>query len=79
MLKVWLTIKQMGFTREQPVLVDTSNPTDAVNKLFAYGASDPAKEYLVPFATTRSDLTMGRDAPRTGIQTNIKKFHDSTV
>lgn len=79
MLKVWLTIKQMGFTRERFVLVDTSNPADSVSTLFAYGADDSAKEYFVPFATTRSDLTMGRDAPRTGIQTNIKKFHDSTV
>ncbi|AOK28678.1 MULTISPECIES: AAA family ATPase [Burkholderia] len=79
MLKVWFTLKQMGFKREKSVLVDTGNPTDAVNALFSYGASDTAKEYFVPFATTRSDLTMGRDAPRTGIQTNIKKFHDSTV
>jgi len=79
MLKVWLTLKQMGFEREHSVLVDTNNPLGAVERLFAYGASDHAKEYFVPFAATRSDLTMGRDAPRTGIQTNIKKFHDGTV
>ncbi|CAB5114051.1 5-methylcytosine-specific restriction enzyme B [Burkholderia cenocepacia] len=79
MLKVWFTIKKMGFTRDRSVLIDTSNPTEAVERLFSYGASDTAKEYFVPFATTRSDLTMGKDAPRTVIQTNIKKFHDSTV
>jgi 5-methylcytosine-specific restriction protein B len=79
MLKVWLTLKQMGFTRENSVLVDTQNPAEAVQALFSYSSSDPSKEYFVPFATTRSDLTMGRDASRTIIQTNIKKFHDSTV
>lgn len=79
MLKVWLTIKQMGFTREKPVLVDTSNPSKALDILFSYKSSDPAKQYFVPFARTPSDLTMGQDAARTGIQTNIKKFHDSTV
>lgn len=79
MLKVWFTLKQMGFTRETPVFVDTMSPSDAVIRLFGYESTDIQKEYFVPFSTTRSDLTMGRDAPRTVIQTNIKKFHDATV
>jgi 5-methylcytosine-specific restriction protein B len=79
MLKVWLTLKQMGFGRQQSVLVDTSNPQDSLRKLFSYGSSDSTREFFVPFAPSRSDLTMGREAARTGIQTNIKKFHDATV
>lgn len=79
MLKVWFTLKQMGFDVETSVLVDTSKPHDSLKKLFSYESSDPAKEFFVPFAAKRSDLTMGRDAARSVIQTNIKKFHDATV
>src|SRR6185312_3735082 len=79
MLKVWFTLKQMGFDVENPVLVDTSNPHESLRKLFSYGSSDPTKEFFVPFAAKRSDLTMRRDAARAVIQTNIEKFHDATV
>jgi 5-methylcytosine-specific restriction enzyme B len=75
MLKVWLTLKVMGLSDGNSVVIDTKNSEQAVSRLFSYGADD----YFVPFATTRSDLKMARDAPRSHIQTNIKKFRDRTV
>lgn len=75
MLKIWFCLKQMGMTREQPVKVDTSSPTDSLKKLFAYG--DPEGNFLVPFAHTDRFLTMKSDAARSIIQTNIVRWVES--
>ena len=79
MLKVWLTLKQKGLTEEQSVTINTTNSEAELARLFDYFAADRAKKFFVPFAKTRSELTLAHDAARSHIQTNIKKFLDGTV
>lgn len=75
MLKIWFTLKQMGMQVDNPVLVDTSSPTEALKRLFAYG--DPNDDFFVPFAHTDRFLTMKKDAARSIVQTNIVRWCES--
>lgn len=72
LLKIWFTLKEMGMTAEQPVLIDTSSSHDALVRLFAYGS--PTGEYFIPFAHTERFMTMKADADRSIIQTNINRW-----
>lgn len=76
-LKVWLTLKQMGLEVSKPVEVDTSNSTEALQRLFAYGHSDG--QFYVPFAQQGRFLTMASDASRSIVQTTLKKWRDKTI
>lgn len=79
MLRIWLTLKQMGLRPDHPVSIDTSNSTPALQRLFSYG--HPEQDLYVPFAHTTRYLTMKHDAARSIIQTNINRWavSDSVV
>lgn len=72
MLKIWLTLKQMGMTSDQHVVIDTSSSRDALIRLFSYG--NPAGDYFIPFAHTPRFMTMKSDADRSIIQTNLVRW-----
>ncbi len=76
LLKIWLTLKQMGLRDgSPPVLVTTSSPNDALVRLFSYG--DPNGGLYVPFSHTRRFMTMASDAGRSIIQTTIQRWKSS--
>jgi len=76
MLKIWLVLKQMGLAiGEPPVLVTTSSPTEALERLFGFG--DPDGQFFVPFAHTTRFATMKGDAARSIVQTNVRRWQDS--
>lgn len=77
MLKIWFVLKAMGLTRSQDIVVDTSNSTPFLKKLFRSG--DPTGSFFVPFAHTERFAFMKSDAARSIIQTNCKKWIDGTV
>src|SRR5215212_5412233 len=69
-LKIWLTLKQMGLDVENPVKVNTRNPTYPLQRLFAYG--HPNGRLYVPFAHTKNLLTMAPEAGRSIVQTMLQ-------
>ena len=75
LLKIWFTLKQMGFGVNQSVEIDTANSTSSLQRLFSYG--DPDGQLYVPFAHTPRYLTMKGDASRSIIQTNIQRWATS--
>lgn len=75
MLRIWLTLKQMGLDADHPVRVDTSNSTDALKRLFGYG--DPRGKFFIPFAHTQRYFTMMPDSARSIIQTNLNRWAES--
>lgn len=76
LLKIWLTLKQMGLAAgAPPVEVTTSNSTPSLQRLFSYGAPDNG--FYVPFAHTPRYLVMKHDAARSIIQTNIQRWASS--
>lgn len=75
-LKIWFALKHMGLgASHSPVLIDTSNSTPSLTRLFSYG--NPDKSFYIPFAHTPRYLTMKGDAARSIIQTTIKRWHSS--
>lgn len=74
MLKIWLTLKEMGLTESSPVTIDTSNSTDALNRLFGIGDT---KRFFVPFSHTSRFAFMKTDASRSIIQTTIVRWAES--
>jgi len=76
LLKIWFTLKQMGMADgAAPVLVTTSSPDDALQRLFSFGS--PAGELFVPFAHTPRFMKMQGDAGRSIIQTTIQRWKTS--
>ncbi|MDY2990633.1 MAG: AAA family ATPase [Hornefia butyriciproducens] len=75
MLKIWFVLKAMGLTRTQNVLIDTSNSTPYLSKLFKSGNADGS--FFVPFAHTERFAKMKSDAARSIIQTNIQRWASS--
>lgn len=76
LLKIWFTLKHMGLRENgEGVLIDTSNSTPSLRRLFAYGAPDQG--FYVPFAHTSRYLTMKHDAARAIIQTNVQRWATS--
>jgi len=75
LLKIWLTLKQMGMIPGTPVEITTSSPTPALTRLFSYG--DPDGKFFIPFAHTERFKTMKGDAARSIIQTTIQRWHAS--
>jgi 5-methylcytosine-specific restriction protein B len=77
-LKIWFVLKHMGFqVGSPPVVIDTSNPTESLKRLFSYG--DPEGKFFVPFAHTTRWLTMMGDAARSVIQTNISNWSKKSI
>lgn len=74
-LKIWLTLKQMGMTEQNPVYVTTSSPNQALKRLYDY--NHPDGELYVPFAHTRRFLTMRADAGRSIVQTTLRRWQAS--
>lgn len=72
LLKIWLTLKQMGMTNETSVTIDTTSSHDALVRLFAYGS--PTGDFFIPFAHTDRFMTMKADADRSIIQTNLNRW-----
>ena len=76
MLKIWFVLKEMGLgVGQPPVRVTTASPTDALSRLFLFGADDGS--FFVPFAHTDRFATMKLDAARSIVQTNVKRWQDS--
>lgn len=75
LLKIWLTLKQMGMKDGTPVQVTTSSPDDALKRLFGY--RHPEGQYYVPLAHTVRFLTMKGDASRSIIQTTLRRWESS--
>ena len=76
MLKIWLTLKHMGLAHgAPPVEIDTVNSDPSLRRLFSYGAPDG--RLFVPFAHTSRYATMARDAARSIIQTNVRRWQAS--
>lgn len=72
LLKIWLTLKQMGMSLERHVIIDTSSSHDALVRLFSFGSS--SGEFLIPFAHTNRFMTMKGDADRSIIQTTLNRW-----
>jgi 5-methylcytosine-specific restriction protein B len=80
LLKVWLTLKHMGLTPAKPCRVTSGEPAiSSYDRLFGGVRADNL--CVVPFSHRQSDLTSkeAREAARSQIQTNVKKFADGTV
>jgi hypothetical protein len=77
LLKIWLTLKQMGLTNTSSVTVTTSSPNEALRRLFAYGAPDGS--LFVPFSHTQRYFGMAAHAGRSIIQTTVKQWADNTA
>lgn len=75
MLKIWFVLKAMGLTQLQSVIIDTSNSTPYLSKLFRSGSPDGS--FFVPFAHTERFASMKSDAARSIIQTNIQRWASS--
>ena len=75
MLKIWFVLKSMGLTKSNSVIVDTSNSTPHLQRLFKSGNSDGS--FFVPFAHTERFAKMKSDASRSIIQTNIQRWASS--
>lgn len=75
MLKIWFVLKAMGLSQSQSVLIDTSNSTPFLAKLFKSG--NPDGSFFVPFSHTERFATMKSDAARSIIQTNIQRWASS--
>ena len=76
MLKIWFVLKEMGLgDGRPPVRVTTASPTNALSRLFSFGADDGS--FFVPFAHTDRFATMKPDAARSIVQTNVKRWQDS--
>lgn len=76
LLKIWFALKHMGFREgEEGVVIDTSNSTPSLRRLFDYGSPDQG--FYVPFAHTPRYLTMKHDAARAIIQTNVQRWATS--
>lgn len=82
MLKVWLTLKHMGFAAGTPCIV-TSGATAATTLSYhrLFGEVLASERCVIPFSHRDSDLTSAKaeEAARSSIQTNMKKFADGTV
>ena len=72
LIKIWFVLKAMGMDTSTPVMVDTSNSTPALRRLFSYGAPDGS--FFLPFAHTERYAFMKSDASRSIIQTTIKRW-----
>ncbi len=73
--RIWLLLKRMGFTRDNPVEVTTVNCDEPLREIFWYGDTS----YLfTPFTETPSDWKMKIDGGRSIIQTNIRQWADKT-
>lgn len=73
MLKIWLVLKHMGLEPgSNPVEITTSNSTNALTQLFAFG--DDEKRFLVPFSHTPRYYTMKSDASRSIVQSTIRRW-----
>lgn len=72
----WLVLKQMGFTEQKSVDIDTQNSTDALKRLFAFGSPDG--RFYFPMAHTKRYLTRAPDSSRSVVQTNIRQWYDRT-
>jgi hypothetical protein len=59
----------------QPVVVDTSNSTPSLERLFSF--ADPTGRFYIPFAHTKRYAVMQGDASRSIIQTNIVRWGTS--
>lgn len=75
LLKIWFVLKAMGLSDNTSVLIDTSNSTPSLKRLFGCGAPD-GKLY-VPFAHTKRFAFMQHDASRSIIQTTIQRWATS--
>lgn len=76
LLKIWFVLKHMGLAEHsEPVVIDTSNATPSLKRLFGCGAPDGT--YFVPFAHTKRYKTMKHDASRSIVQTNIQRWATS--
>jgi len=72
----WLVLKQMGFTEQKSVDIDTQNSTDALKRLFAFGSPDG--RFYFPMAHTKRFLTRASDSSRSVVQTNIRQWYDGS-
>ena len=72
MLKIWFVLKAMGLTKSHSVIIDTSNSTPYLKKLFRSGNENGS--FFVPFAHTERFAKMNNDAARSIIQTNIQRW-----
>lgn len=77
MIKIWFTLKQMGLTDQQSVLITTGNSQEALTRLFSFG--HPKGRFLVPFAHTTRFIDMGDEASRSIIQTTINQWAERTA
>lgn len=73
--RIWLLLKRMGFTKDNPVEVTTVNCDEPLREIFWYGD----RSYLfTPFTETPSDWKMRIDGGRSVIQTNVRQWADKT-
>lgn len=73
--RIWLVLKKMGFTKDNPIEITTVNANDASRELFWYGDDE---HLFTPFTETISDRKMRIDAARSVIQTNVRQWADKT-
>jgi MoxR-like ATPase len=72
LMKIWFVLKAMGMDSDNPVTIDTSNSTPALQRLFSCGA--PNGDFYIPFSHTSRFAFMKSDASRSIIQTNIQRW-----
>lgn len=76
MLRIWFVLKYMGLSPDAtPVLINTSNSTEALKRLFSCGSPDG--DLFTPFAHSSRYAKMKHDSSRSIIQTNIQRWASS--
>lgn len=72
LIKIWFVLKAMGMDTDSPVIIDTSNSTPVLKRLFFCGAQDGS--FFIPFSHTPRFAFMKSDASRSIIQTTIQRW-----
>lgn len=76
MLRIWFVLKHMGLSPDAPpVLINTSNSTESLKRLFSCGSPDG--DLFTPFAHSSRYAKMKHDSSRSIIQTNIQRWATS--
>ena len=72
----WFTLKAKGLSEENPIVIDTTNTTEGLKRLWSWG--DPKKRLLFPMSAKSRFRTYASDANRSVIQTNVKQWCDGS-
>lgn len=68
----WFALKAKGLTEENPVVIDTTNTTEGLKRLWSWG--EPTGKLLFPLSAKSRFRTYAPDSSRSVVQTNVKQW-----